>query len=52
MDDEHCNSSDRLDFLFDLNHVLKTLEKVNNGLGDHVDYVKAYEYFVHRWGPK
>lgn len=36
----------------DLKNVLETLEKLCQGNADHVDYVKAYKYFVERWSPE
>jgi len=35
----------------DLKNVLVTLEKLCQGKVDHVDYVKAYKYFVDTWNP-
>ena len=39
-------------FRRDLKHVLETLEKSILGKVDHIDYVKAYEYFIKTWCPK
>src|SRR6185436_15453050 len=35
----------------DLKKVLETLEKLCQGSCDHIDYVKAYKYFVDAWSP-
>lgn len=36
----------------DLAHLLDTLEKLWQGKCDHVEYIKAYRYFVETWCPK
>ena len=39
-------------FKRDLSNLLHTLEHVCQGYVDHVDYVKAYKYFINTWAPK
>jgi hypothetical protein len=42
----------REDFERDLTDLLDTLEKVWRAQTDHVFYVRAYKYFMHKWAPK
>jgi hypothetical protein len=40
------------EFKRDLSNLLHILEHLCQGHADHVDYVKAYKYFINTWAPK
>ncbi len=52
MNDENCNMNETEEFKRDLHHLMNCWDSNSVGLCDDEQYDKAYEYFVHRWGPK
>lgn len=48
---KRLNITERDLFERDLKNLLNNLEHLCQGKAEHVDYVKAYKYFVDSWSP-